>query len=174
MPNYTAYAAMTLDGKIAREEQEFVDWTSKEDADHYQASLKKHDVIIVGNNTYQTAIENLSRRNCIVLTRRVTSPERENERLVWFNAEHDDLDAYVREQGYVGPAIIGGSKVYAALFGLIDHLYLTIEPLVFGSGIPLTDGRQIGTAMKLASLKQLNEQGTLLLHYVKAEKKDIP
>ena len=66
---YIAIAAVTLDGKIAKNKDHVSDWTSPEDKVFMRALLDKSDVIIVGNNTYKTAIAPLSKRNCIVLSR---------------------------------------------------------------------------------------------------------
>jgi dihydrofolate reductase len=47
-------AAITLDGKIARNEAHFVDWSSREDKKLFFATSKRAGVIILGNNTYKT------------------------------------------------------------------------------------------------------------------------
>src|SRR3989339_743863 len=71
---YIAYMASSIDGRIAQSNQSGIDWTSKEDSNFYQNSLKKVDAVIVGHNTYKLA----SRRNwkdAIVLTSKVSSPK---------------------------------------------------------------------------------------------------
>src|SRR3989338_8725514 len=80
-----AIAAMTIDGKIALDTGHFSDWTSKEDKDFLHEVLDKSDVIVVGSNTYRTAIEPLSKRNCIVPTSSVATTERKSEKLLLWN-----------------------------------------------------------------------------------------
>ena len=47
-------AAVTLDGKIARNEAHFVDWSSHEDKKLFYATSKRARVLILGNNTFKT------------------------------------------------------------------------------------------------------------------------
>ena len=47
--------------------------------------------------------------------------------------------------------------------GLIDTLYLTIEPVIFGSGIHLFN-KELDVKLQLQSMQKLNEQ-TVLLEY---------
>src|SRR3990170_3128013 len=85
-----AIAAVTIDGKIALDAGHFSDWTSKEDKDFLHEMLDKSDVVIVGNNTYKTAIEPLSKRNCIVFTASVRTSEHKGDMLTYCNPESSD------------------------------------------------------------------------------------
>ena len=164
-----AIAAVTIDGKIALDTSHFSDWTSKEDKDFLHGMLNKADAIVVGNNTYKTAIEPLSKRNCIVLTTSVETVERKSEDLTYANPASSDYFSIL--QNYKIVAVLGGTKTYTWFLenDLLDELYLTIEPLVFGHGLPLFESSKDTSAQfKLESTKQLNERGTLLLHYVRA------
>lgn len=171
-PNYIAIAAITLDGKIARDKNHLsTDWTSPEDKTFFRSMLKQCDVVLIGNNTYQTAKEPLSKRNCIVLTSKVTEPKQENERLVFINTEHANLGEYVAGKNYQTVAILGGAQTYAYCLenNLLDELYLTIEPVVFGAGINLFEGKKtLDKNFQLISVEKLNQAGTILLHYKKA------
>ncbi len=163
-----AIAATTMDGKIALDAGHFSDWTSPEDKDFLHKMLDESDVVVVGNNTYKTAIEPLSKRNCIVLTSSVATTERKSDNLLLWNPTTTTFTAVAGI--YKTPAILGGAQTYSYFLqnGLLDELYLTIEPLVFGRGISLFDhvaGDPV--RLKLASIKNLNENGTILLHYRK-------
>lgn len=174
---FIAVAAMTLDGKIAKNKDHLsTDWTSEEDKIFFRKFLAGCDVVLVGRNTYETAKEPLSKRNCIVLSRSVDQPTSESERLVFINTEKTDLKKYITNKGYHKIAILGGAQAYTYCLenNLLDELYLTIEPVVFGEGINLFSapslllkkkrGEVIKT-FKLVFTKKLNEQGTILLHY---------
>ncbi len=167
-----AIAATTLDGKIALDAGHFSDWTSAEDKVFMRSLLDEADVVVVGNNTYQTAKEPLSKRNCIVLTGSVATTEQKDEKLLQVNPEGTDIRAVL--ESYATIAVLGGAKTYSYFLqhGLLDELYLTIEPLVFGRGISLFEHADGAPAhFTLHSTKQLNETGTMLLHYavVRAE-----
>ena len=140
MTSFIAIAAITLDGKIAKNSHQFsFDWTSKEDKKAFQAELKKFDAVVVGSNTFKTAIEPLKKRNTIVLTSKVKNTI-EKFPHVWFcNFKTINLKAFISSLGLKKIAILGGSHVYTYCLekNLIDELVLTIEPVVFGRGISL-------------------------------------
>ena len=48
---------------------------------------------------------------------------------------------------------------------LLDEIFITIEPLIFGRGKDMFVGGNKTTELCLLSVKQLNIRGTLLLHY---------
>jgi dihydrofolate reductase len=165
-----AIAAMTIDGKIALGPGHFSDWTSKEDKDFLHDILDRSGVVVVGNNTYKTAIEPLSKRNCIVFTTSVDTSEHKNDMLTYCNPASSDCPALL--QRYEMVAVLGGTKTYTWFLenDLLDEIYLTIEPLAFGHGLNLFESeKNIDSRFRLGSTKQLNEKGSLLLHYTKEE-----
>jgi dihydrofolate reductase len=184
MSKFTAIAAITLDGKIAKNSHEFsFNWTSKEDQLNFKRELKKFDAVIVGSSTFKTAAEPLKKRNTIVLTSKVKTTK-EKYPHVWFcNYKTIDLKTFLSSLSFKKIAILGGSHVYTYCLekNLIDELILTIEPIVFGQGInlfvqpippPPGEGRGGGFKIQaskftLTSIKKLNKQGTLLLKYSK-------
>ncbi len=168
MTRCVAIAASTIDGKIALGADHFSDWTSPEDKDFLHEMLDQSDVVVVGNNTYKTAIEPLSKRNCIVLTSSVATSERKSDKLLLWNPVTTTFEAVAGN--YKTAALLGGTQAYTYFLenDLLDELYLTIEPLVFGRGLPLFETKENKlTQFKLASTKQLNDKGSLLLHYTK-------
>ena len=163
-----AIAAVTIDGKIALDTSHFSDWTSKEDKDFLHETLAAVDVIVVGNNTYKTAIEPLSKRNCIVFTASVSTSEHKSDTLTYCNPASSDCVPLLEK--YENIAVLGGTKTYTWFLenDLLDELYITVEPIVFGRGLPLFESSKDTSAQfKLESTKQLNEKGSLLLHYVR-------
>ncbi|MDR3642817.1 MAG: dihydrofolate reductase family protein [Candidatus Doudnabacteria bacterium] len=168
-PRYIAIAAITLDGKIARNKSHMSDWTSKEDKIFMRALLDKCDAIIVGNNTYKTAIGPLSKRNCIVISRSADSGQR-TVNLVYCKPNKTELSKLLKPKSYKLIAILGGAQTYSFCLknNLLDELYLTVEPVVFGQGISLfADDNHLNKKFKLISEKKLNKRGSLLLHYIK-------
>ncbi|MAF80160.1 hypothetical protein CL629_03725 [bacterium] len=167
MTKYIALAAITLDGKIAKNSRHFTDWTSKEDKIFFRKELEKGDAIIVGNNTYKTARTYLSKRNCIVFTRK-TRTVKKVKNLLYCNPKNLDLKKLIKDLRYKRINILGGAETYSFCLknGLFDELYLTIEPIVFGQGIGLFSEKH-DKKFTLVSTKKLNKQGSILLHYKK-------
>jgi len=167
-PTYLLIAAVTIDGKIARQEKPGTSWTSPEDKAFLHKKLDSCDCLVVGHTTYQTATNKLAQRNCIVFTHSTSGGNR-HERCRYLNPQRVNLDAFVRSRGYRTVGVLGGISVFNYFLqrNLIDDLYLTIEPLVFGDGLPLADARITNRSYRLRSVRRLNASGTLLIHYQK-------
>ena len=175
-PIYIAIAAVTIDGKIAKGPNHMSDWTSKEDKLFMRALLGKCDVVIVGNNTYKTAIKPLSKRKCIVFSKSINLPIRKSANLLYVNPAEINFKFFIKNLGYKRIAILGGAQTYSYFLenNLLDEIYLTIEPLAFGGGVSLFANKKLGDfKYKLVALKKLNKEGGVLLHYKKAVAKKI-
>ena len=167
-PRVRAIAAVTIDGKIAKDEKHLSDWTSPEDKDFLHEKLDESDVVIVGNNTYQTALEPLSKRNCMVVTRRVKTTKKISENCRLVNLENVDIIDLINKNNYKIIDVLGGTQIYSWFLknNLINDFYLTIEPVVFGSGRPLFEaGLTAELRCRFVSIRKLNKKGSLLLHY---------
>lgn len=165
---YTLLAVCSLDGKIARHAFHFTDWASEEDQKHFKKFLNNSQVLLVGNNTFKTANEQLSRRNCVVLSKSINKIEKVNEKLCYINPKNADVHDFLKQMNYTNITVLGGGQTYAWSLEqkVSTEILLTLEPLVFGNGIPLFSTEHAWMkSCKLLSVKQLNEQGTLLLHY---------
>ena len=70
-------------------------------------------------------------------------------------------------EGYKSVAVLGGGAVYQFMLEnrLLDEIFVTIEPLIFGRGKEMFVGGTKTTRVSLLSVKRLNRTGTLLLHY---------
>ena len=167
MTIYRAYAAITLDGKIAKHKRHFSDWTSREDKKIFHKELSKADVVLVGMNTYKTAKKPLSKRNCIVLTRSVKTTRQEKSNILFCNPKGKHPKEIIKERGYKNIAVIGGSEAYSFAIRetMMNELHLTIDPLVFGRGVSLFAEKAESRKFVLQSVKRLNKKGTLYAIY---------
>ena len=164
---YIAYVATSIDGRIAKNVISGADWTSKEDWNFFQKSLTKMDAVIVGHNTYKVSENRLRWRNAIVLTSKINKPTMQDQ-IVFFNPEKSNLKKFLQSRGYKKVAILGGAKVYnfCLLNKMLDEFFVTIEPYVFTTGVPMfTGGKFQKYKFSLVGIKRLNEKGTLLLKY---------
>lgn len=84
------------------------------------------------------------------------------------NATPKALIEELATRGYQRCAILGGTQVYSNFLAadLVDELWITIEPHIFGSGKKLASGN-LDATFKLLSHENLSEQ-TLLLKYARA------
>jgi dihydrofolate reductase len=81
------------------------------------------------------------------------------------NESPADLVARLQKEGATGLAICGGAAIYNLFMqaGVADELYLTIEPILFGTGITLFR-EDMATGLALLDVQRLNDN-TVLLHY---------
>lgn len=153
-------AAITADGFIAKNPTHTpLDWTSKEDKQFFSERTKKAGAVIMGENTFKTIGQPLKDRLTIVYSKE-TWPGVETTQ-----KEPKDLLKELEERGYKETAICGGSTIYTMFMesGLVDELYLTVEPIVFGQGMRLFN-KEIDKKLQLLSLQKISEQ-TVVLEY---------
>jgi len=167
-PLYYIVVACTIDGFIARfPGQISTDWTSEEDKKHLHKMEEEADVLLLASKSYELVKERLSEFNSIVLTRKVDGIKKENELLTYINPEKADVDAFVREKAYKKVCVLGGRVAYNFVLekDLLNEIYLTIEPVVFGEGVGFFNKKVDEKRFELVSAEKLNEKGSLLLHY---------
>jgi dihydrofolate reductase len=158
-------AAMSADGYIARDSSlPSTAWTSKEDKKRFVAITKKAGVVIMGLNTWKTFGKPLKDRLTVVYSPEPIADLPEGVEITAKSSA--DLLAELDGRGFKEAAICGGSQIYTMFMksGLVNKLYLTIEPVVFGDGIRLFKENLDYKLKLIESIK--TEDGTLLLEYI--------
>ncbi len=160
-------AATTLDGKIARNETHFVDWSSREDKKLFFATSKRAGVVILGHNTYKTLPAPLPGRLHVVLTATVEGKENQPGLVEFTNLPPEEIVADLEKRGYTEAVLTGGAQINALFLksNLVDEIWLTIEPLIFGVGLDVFRGVQFDLRARLIYVEQLNDTGSVHLRY---------
>lgn len=160
-------AAVTLDGKIARDEAHFVDWSSREDKKLYYSTSKRARVMIMGHNTYKTLPAPLPGRLHVVLTTEVAGKENLPGVVEFTDRSPEEITAELEARGYTEAMLAGGAQINALFLksNLVDEIWLTVEPLIFGAGIDLFRGVQFDLRGKLVYMERLNDGGSVHLRY---------
>jgi dihydrofolate reductase len=156
-------AAVTADGFIGRDANHLADWTSPEDKKLFTTLTKEAGVIVMGSRTFATIGRALPGRKTILYT---TRPERfKVEGVETTNEAPKDLVKRLSGQGAPGLAICGGASVYSLFMqaGVVDELYITVEPVLFGTGITLFKD-EMSTRLELLDIRKLNDNA-IILHY---------
>ena len=163
-PRYIAFVAVSIDGRISLSSNHPPEWTSKEDWEFFQKSLSRIEAVVVGRNTYQSVAERLRKRNTFVLSSRPKTLTRRGT-VTFVNPAKVHLPKLLER--YKSVAILGGGTVYRFMLEkkLLDEIFVTVEPLIFGRGKEMFVGGTRITRVNLLSVKRLNRTGTLLLHY---------
>ncbi|MDQ3930308.1 MAG: dihydrofolate reductase family protein [Chloroflexota bacterium] len=160
-------AAVTIDGKIARHEHHFVDWSSKEDKKLFMQTSKRAGVVILGNNTFETFPSPLPGRLHVVLTTNVTDKPQQPGEIEFTDRSPQEIVADLEGRGYTEAVLTGGAQVNALFLAanMVDEIWLTVEPHIFGLGIDLFRGVPFDLRATLLEVRQLNEGGSVLLRY---------
>jgi dihydrofolate reductase len=154
-------AAQTLDGFIAKSlDQVSTNWTSTDDKKFFTERTKKAGVVVMGSSTYRTFNKPLKDRLNIVYSRNESFEGTEKTSL-----EPKELVKDLEARGFSEVAICGGSSIYTLFLkaGVVDTIYLTIEPILFGNGISLLN-ENIDLNLALIS-EEKTSSGTLFLEY---------
>jgi dihydrofolate reductase len=155
-------AALSADGFIARSEDDFsLAWTSKEDKKFFVERTKKAGVVVFGSKTYEMIGKPLKDRLNIVYSR-----SKKYEGVETTDKSPAELIKDLKQRGSSEVAICGGASIYTLFMKakVVQEIYLTIEPIIFGNGIKLFN-EKLDFKLELLKSKILNSQGTLLLHY---------
>jgi len=162
-------AAMTVNGYIARYPGEFPNYWSKEDYDFFIRLTRKAGNVVMGRKTWDAIPPKrkpLAGRFALIFTKENRSQENMPGKYEYCKMSPEKAIEYLRTKGFKTICIIGGSEINSLFLkeGLVNELYLTIEPMLFGKGVPLFREEDIDINLQLLSMKQLN-QSSFNLHY---------
>lgn len=168
-----AIAVSSINGKITKGNSLKVrSWVSKEDSDFFNSRLSTAKLVVMGRGTYDANRSIIKpRKEClrIVLTKNPNKYLRfEVPNQLEFSSDFPkEIVKKLGKRGYQEMLLVGGSKIYSSFLrdGLIDEIYLTVEPLIFGRGKPLFEKGKFESKLKLIKTKKLNSRGTFLLLY---------
>ncbi|MEK7510116.1 MAG: dihydrofolate reductase family protein [Patescibacteria group bacterium] len=156
-------AALTADGFIAKNAAHTpMEWTSKADKLFFSQRTKQAGVVVFGQNTYETIGKPLPERLNIVYSR-----DKTYEGVEVTQKEPRELLQDLETRGYHEVAICGGATIYTMFMqaGVVDTLYLTIEPVLFGKGMTLFN-KELDAKLQLVSMEKLGEHAVLLEYKV--------
>lgn len=155
-------AALTADGFIAKDTSHAAFWTSKEDKARFVKLTKEAGAIVMGSTTFTTLPRPLKERRNIVYSRNKSFDGAET-------TQESPADLITRLKHEPNPptglAICGGAHIYTLFMkaGVVEKLYLTVEPILFGSGIQLFNENLLFHLKLVAS--ETTPSGTVLLEY---------
>jgi dihydrofolate reductase len=152
--------AMTVDGLIAKNADHPANWTSKADKKIFVEETKKAGVIIMGEKTYNTIGRPLPGRLNIVLTRKPDKNKNIPDSLEFTSEQPREILSRLENTKRFDTVILGGGATANGMFlkdNLIDELLLTVEPKLFGSGLPLFRGVETDLDLKLTDVKKIDD-----------------
>ncbi len=168
----TCFMVMSIDGIIARNDREDVSaWSSKEDQRFFINKVKEYDAVITGRKSLNPKLLDMP-------TYLLTNSKNLYTDIPNIHCTNiTELVEKLHKDGYENIALLGGPTTNIPFFkdSLVDDLYLTVEPIMMGSGLHfngISGMEYILSHWMLNDYCLLNETGSFLLHYCKSEHKE--
>ena len=162
-------AAITADGYIGRSDTDrSFDWTSVEDKKFYVDSIKRARAIVMGAKTFATFTRYPRGSKYVIYTHHpedFSNPKPDVIEAEYTKESPEIIIQKLKDENYSEVAICGGSSIYSMFLkaGLINKIYLTVEPKLFGKGVPLFN-ENLEVNLRLVRTENLSDQ-TVLLEY---------
>jgi dihydrofolate reductase len=170
---------ITLDGKITRWGNPNVTiWSSEKDKEFFRRSWNEAGLIVMGSTTYRAGKPGTSRdQRLIVMTRDPSFYENQAiaGRIEFTDESPAQLTARLEKEGFDHMLLVGGAHVATSFFKeqLVDEMWLTIEPRIFGTGGNFVLEEKLDINLNLISCEVVNSEGTLITKYA-VQKEKLP
>ena len=167
-------AAQSLDGFITKHAEPGTAFTSPEDKAYFRTVLAGFDVGIFGGETYRVSRDFIRAQPAGPPAPPGDDPvartlcRRGDPRGAGVHERGAAaLAADLRARGFQRCALLGGSHVHSLFFeaGLVDEVWLTVEPVLFGGGTPLL-ARRADLRLELQATEKLGAHALLLKYRV--------
>lgn len=154
-------AVMSADGYIGRSSDDrSLDWTSKEDTAFFVKTTKNAGAVVMGSTTLRTVKHPMPHLSVYAMT---SNADRVKEvtpvRVTPIFHGPEAVIKQAKQDGFTSLAVCGGSSVYTQFLeaGLVDTIFLTIEPILFGSGVRLFS-HSLHQKLSLVQVHHLSDQ----------------
>lgn len=157
--------AISINGMIAKSDDD-TSWISKEEWDSYSLAIRTAGCLIVGRRTYH------------ILTKQPEFAELKDIKIVAVSEEdfailapnhfvaHSPKEALGLLKDFKEVIVAGGGILNASFLdeNLVDEIYLDIEPIIIGEGIPIFKGKNFEQKLKLIGQRKITDN-EIQLHY---------
>lgn len=161
----------TLDGKVTKWGDPHVfQWSSKEDQAYFKKTWNVAKLIIMGSGTFDFDPVKPSPDRLLVIMTSDPSKYQKYEvqgQLHFTNESPKQLFDRFKSEGHEQMLLVGGPHIATSFLkeNLVDELWLTLEPKIFGSGGNFVVDSKLDVSLRLLTSEKVNEQGTLINKY---------
>ncbi len=156
------YMAITANGYIAKENNE-TPW-SNEEWESFSEKVKHIKNLVVGRKTFEIMeregeFQKIGNPFTVV----ISNKEANNSKFI--NSPEEAI-RLLEEKGFSKILVAGGGILNSSFMkkGLVDEIFLDIEPFLFGKGIQLFAENNFESKLELLETKQLSKN-VIQLHY---------
>ena len=166
----------TLDGKITKwGEPKVSSWSSHQDQDYYKKVLNESRLIIMGSNTFNADTFKPSADHQLIIMTGHPDKYKNLEitgQIEFTNESPVELIARFITKEHKQILVVGGPHIATSFLKeqLIDEVWLTIEPKIFGTGGNFATEENLDINLHLIHCGKVNEQGTLITKYAVLKK----
>jgi dihydrofolate reductase len=160
------YMAISLDGFVAGKDDDTL-WVLEEEYTEFRKMAKKLGNAIYGRRTYDLGIKDnippLEGAHNVVVTH---NPIKDYTPYHFTNKSPKEIVNELKEKGFEEIMVSGGGEINGlfAKEGLIDEIYLDVEPSLLGEGIKLFGNEKVKLNLELLESKKFGKD-TIQLHY---------
>ena len=162
------YIGISANGYIAKEDGNS-EWTSDENLKGFYEQSKKAGNIIMGKNTCLVASQYgyfpfPDSLNIIVSNQKIEN--KWGDDVIVTNDSPNEILSMLKQKGFTTAFLAGGGQLNTSFAkeGLIDEIYLDVEPMILGQGIKIFADADFEFLLELIDFKKLNPN-TIQLHY---------
>ena len=159
------YMAITPNGMVAKSDDD-TSWVSNTEWNSYSETVRTARNMVVGHRTYdiitkQPEFLEFENVNVIIVSKEPFQTLSPNHTVVGSPQE-----ALERLKDFENVIVAGGGKLNGSFIteGLVDEIFLDVEPSLFGNGIKLFGDADFEVKLKLLGTRQLSPN-EVQLHY---------
>ncbi len=161
----------TLDGKVTKWGNPIVrSWSSKSDQKYFSKVWDESKLIVMGSKSFDADPLKPSPKHLLVVMTHRPSDYKYYEaggQLEFTSESPSQLCSRLEKEGHSRMLLVGGPRIAASFFKekLVDELWLTFEPKIFGTGGNLVTEEKLDVELRLISYEIVNDEGTLITKY---------
>ncbi|MBI4451432.1 dihydrofolate reductase [Candidatus Woesearchaeota archaeon] len=163
--NVILYMATTPNGFIAKKDDD-TSWVSAAEWKSFRAMMARAGNIVIGKRTYDimrkgNEFAKLPSAKVVVVSRAPIA-----DRTVMRAKSPAAALSALRKRGFRTALVCGGGILNGAFMkaGLVDEIFLDVEPKLFGRGIPLFGNADFEARLRLLGIRKISA-GCVQLHY---------
>jgi len=160
------YMHVTVNGMIAKLDNS--DFSSELARKDFLKTIKKYRVNVIGRNTFNIASKSdyfpIGKLN-IVVTKHKINLKKEWKNVIVTDRKPREIIKIIERNGY-DKAMVAGGKLATSFLkdDLVDEIYLNVEPIAFGKGIPIFANENFEKELELLQVKRFSKN-EVRLHY---------
>lgn len=132
---------LSVDGKSTKHNLSDQSWASSEDQEHLSKLISENNLILMGGKTYELAKSHMKLSEGklrVVVTHSLEkySEDKVEGQLEFVSGSISEVVSNLENRGFKKMLLLSGENLNKEFFenNLVDEIYLTVEPKVFGSG----------------------------------------